>query len=84
MNILKFIFENTDVISKRILRIYRVVITYMLIFIGLSVLLNENIFSDYTTAVYWLNELLLCAVNITKAFVIPVLLYEIMRTYFSV
>lgn len=83
IDILRFCYDKIDNISKTVLKIYCYISVALILIIVLSVLFYKRIFFDYTTAVYWINDFLLLGVNMTKALVIPVLFYEIMRTYFN-
>lgn len=83
IKILRFCYKKTDTITKKILKVYCFILIVLFLFVGLSVIFYKNIFYDYTTAVYWVNEFLLLGVNLTKALIIPVCFYEIMRTYFK-
>lgn len=75
------LYSRTEKITKKILLIYALSAAIVLTTIIICFLFEERIFPDHTTGEYCINELLLLLDGLTSAFIIPVMLFELMYIY---
>ena len=58
-----------------------VIITVTLVLVLCCITFSDRIFPDGSTASYWINELMLFCNGMTTAFIIPVMLFELLCCY---
>lgn len=79
MKIVNSIFEVFQTFNKETKIIIKSLyfIIFIMYFSGLIIISCANeLFSDYDTALYWMNEVLISANRIFSAVILPVMLFE--------
>ncbi len=83
MRYIKYCIEKSEKESRILMTVYFIVSIMLLSAVFICRLFSFKFFPDYATGLYWINELLLLFDGLTSAFVIPVMLFEIMCLWFG-
>lgn len=81
MEVLKAMYRELDSVTKKLFYIYIIIIAFTCLIITVIEIWYKQLFPDYTTALYWIHQFVLLGDGITKAMIIPSLLYEIILKY---
>lgn len=84
MKYIKYCIKRSEKESRIILTVYFIVSVIILSAVIFFRLFYYKFFPDFTTGLYWINELLLLFNGLTSAFIIPVMLFEIMCIYLGI